>query len=144
MTPGQLDPQFLRIVPSFRTRQLSWWKVGSGSGLWRSPQRARPRARRGLLSRLLAVAGGTICLLSNGVYAAYADRRADRRTGRQPWIFNDTGRRREGRPSTGKTATDHGGRGMPVEGFEPSTPHGDLFLRQARIPFRHAGLLQGG
>jgi hypothetical protein len=28
---------------------------------------------------------------------------------------------------------------MPVEGFEPSTPHGDLFLRQARIPFRHAG-----
>ena len=29
---------------------------------------------------------------------------------------------------------------MPVEGFEPSTPRGDLFLRQARIPFRHAGL----
>src|SRR5260370_308933 len=28
---------------------------------------------------------------------------------------------------------------MPVEGFEPSTPYGDLFLRQARIPFRHAG-----
>ena len=28
---------------------------------------------------------------------------------------------------------------VPVEGFEPSTPHGDLFLRQARIPFRHAG-----
>jgi hypothetical protein len=29
---------------------------------------------------------------------------------------------------------------MPVERFEPSTPHGDLFLRQARIPFRHTGL----
>ncbi len=26
-----------------------------------------------------------------------------------------------------------------MEGFEPSTPYGDLFLRQARIPFRHAG-----
>ena len=32
------------------------------------------------------------------------------------------------------------GWGMPVERFEPSTPHGDLFLRQARIPFRHTGL----
>ena len=29
---------------------------------------------------------------------------------------------------------------VPVERFEPSTPHGDLFLRQARIPFRHTGL----
>ena len=38
------------------------------------------------------------------------------------------------------TTTDIGRKGMPVEGFEPSTPHGDLFLRQARIPFRHAGL----
>jgi hypothetical protein len=28
---------------------------------------------------------------------------------------------------------------MPVVGFEPTTPHGDLFLRQARIPFRHTG-----
>ncbi len=28
---------------------------------------------------------------------------------------------------------------MPVEGLEPSIPCGNLFLRQTRIPFRHAG-----
>jgi hypothetical protein len=39
-----------------------------------------------------------------------------------------------------KTSVDREKQVMPVEGFEPSTPCGDLFLRQARIPFRHTGL----
>jgi hypothetical protein len=51
---------------------------------------------------------------------------------------------RIGLPSAWKTTVDDSGRVMPVERFEPSTPRGDLFLRQARIPFRHTGSLVVG
>ena len=36
-----------------------------------------------LLSCLLAIAGGSTCLLSKDVYAAFPDRKVDRRTDRQ-------------------------------------------------------------
>jgi hypothetical protein len=74
------------------------------------------------------------------VKAYLAQRSANDRQASRFKIFNDTGRRRGGKASVEKTTTDILRRGMPVEGFEPSTPRGDLFLRQARIPFRHTGL----
>ncbi len=39
----------------------------------------------------------------------------------------------------GKTTVEVVRQVMPVEGFEPSSPCGHLFLRQTRIPFRHTG-----
>ena len=53
-------------------------------------------------------------------------------------------RHSKGLLSAGKTLVNRDRREMPVEGFEPSSPYGQLFLRQSRIPFRHAGLyIQG-
>ena len=65
---------------------------------------------------------------------------ADSKTGRRQQILVYFCGQKRGNLSLKRTLVDIYGWAMPVERFEPSTPHGDLFLRQARIPFRHTGL----
>ncbi len=63
----------------------------------------------------------------------------DSKTGRRQQILMDFCGQKRGILSVKRTLVNAYGWVMPVERFEPSTPHGDLFLRQARIPFRHTG-----
>jgi hypothetical protein len=74
------------------------------------------------------------------VFSVEADSKSDSKTGRRQQILVDFCGQKRGILSLKRTLVDAYGWVMPVEGFEPSTPYEDLFLRQARIPFRHTGL----
>jgi hypothetical protein len=75
-----------------------------------------------------------------GIFSTEADSKSDSKTNRRQQILADCSGQKRGNLSSKWTLVDAYGWVMPVERFEPSTPYEDLFLRQARIPFRHTGL----